>query len=313
MSDHDHGTPRHPIAVVSRRTGLSQLVLRAWERRYGAVVPGRTDTGRRLYSDDDLEKLNLLRQLTQAGHRIGDLSEQPLEVLTELAAETLASLPAAAAAGERITGEVDVLLREAVAAVTALDAEHLGDVLQRAAIGLSKPVLRRDLIVPLLETVGEHWRTGVLRVAHEHMASAVIRSFLMTLNARHRPSPGAPVLVAGTPQGQLHELGTLLGASHALEMGWDVLYLGADLPPEDLAAAAIGRQASALLISLVYPYGDPATATALDLLRNSLGPDTALIVGGAAASSYADTLARIGADVVGNQDELDAALRRALA
>jgi hypothetical protein len=52
--DSEEQKPRHPIGVVSRRTGLGQDVIRAWERRYGAVVPQRTDTGRRLYTDEDV-------------------------------------------------------------------------------------------------------------------------------------------------------------------------------------------------------------------------------------------------------------------
>ena len=57
-----------PLRVVARRAGLSADVLRAWERRYKAVVPVRTDTGRRMYSADDVERLVLLRRLTLAGH-----------------------------------------------------------------------------------------------------------------------------------------------------------------------------------------------------------------------------------------------------
>jgi DNA-binding transcriptional MerR regulator len=66
------GQKRHPIQVVARRTGLSPDVLRVWEKRYQAVEPGRTKTGRRLYSDDDIERLRLLREATSRGRRIGE-------------------------------------------------------------------------------------------------------------------------------------------------------------------------------------------------------------------------------------------------
>ena len=61
---------RHPIAVVAQRTGLSQDVLRVWERRYGAVTPSRSSSGLRVYSDADIERLILLRSATRAGRRI---------------------------------------------------------------------------------------------------------------------------------------------------------------------------------------------------------------------------------------------------
>ena len=75
---------KHSIAVVARRTGISQLLLRAWERRYEAVIPQRTATGRRLYSDDDLTKLGLLRLLTDADHRIGDIAGLTIAGLGDL-------------------------------------------------------------------------------------------------------------------------------------------------------------------------------------------------------------------------------------
>src|SRR5210317_1645860 len=90
-TDNPRTEPRHSIAVVSRRTGVSQLLLRAWERRYDAVIPARTPTGRRMYSDRDLEKLTILGLLTGVGHRIGDIATLPMDELRKLAEENSAS------------------------------------------------------------------------------------------------------------------------------------------------------------------------------------------------------------------------------
>jgi len=68
---------QHPIQVAARRSGLTSDVIRAWERRYRAVEPGRSATNRRLYSDDDVERLLLLGQVTRAGRRIGDVAGLP--------------------------------------------------------------------------------------------------------------------------------------------------------------------------------------------------------------------------------------------
>ena len=75
--------------MVVRETGLSAHVLRVWEKRYGAVVPQRTATHRRVYSDADIHRLKLLRQATLLGHPIGSvasLSDQSLETLIKAAA-----------------------------------------------------------------------------------------------------------------------------------------------------------------------------------------------------------------------------------
>src|SRR5919107_4915681 len=77
--------PRHPMRVVTRRTGLSADVLRVWEKRYGVVTPSRSDTGRRLYSDTDIERLRLLHRATLAGRSIGQVAGLSTPALLELA------------------------------------------------------------------------------------------------------------------------------------------------------------------------------------------------------------------------------------
>src|SRR5215208_6750074 len=79
--------PRHPIGVVARRTGLKPDLIRAWERRYGAVEPGRSDTRRRFYSDADIERLQLLRRVVRTGHGIGQVAGLSNQELLALAAQ----------------------------------------------------------------------------------------------------------------------------------------------------------------------------------------------------------------------------------
>ena len=76
------------IKVVARRTGLSAHVIRIWEKRYGAMEPERTGTNRRLYSDEQIERLSLLREITQNGHSIGHVAKLPTDKLRELARES---------------------------------------------------------------------------------------------------------------------------------------------------------------------------------------------------------------------------------
>ena len=229
----DQNEPRHPIAVVARRSGLSQQILRAWERRYNLVTPQRTPTGRRLYTDRDLEMLGLLKSLIDSGYRVGSLKERTLSELRDMATTELDASVSAPQAGP--DGDTKALLDEALDATAALDPERLEAVLQRASVALSRPALRSLFLQPLLTAIGMRWQSGELRIAHEHMASSLIHTFLASLNNRRRSPIGAPRLVAATLPGQQHELGLLLATSHVLDLGWDVIYLGADLPIEEIA------------------------------------------------------------------------------
>ena len=85
-------TDWHPIRVVAKRTGLSPHVIRAWEKRYEAVRPTRTPTGRRVYSNEDLERLMLLRQATLLGRSIGQIAKVPTEELRAIVEEDEAAV-----------------------------------------------------------------------------------------------------------------------------------------------------------------------------------------------------------------------------
>ena len=305
---HTDTEARHTIAVVARRTGLTQLLLRAWERRYGAVRPARTDTGRRLYSDADVHKLQMLARLTDHGHRIGDIADLPLAELEQLAAEVAAAEPVPVPVPR--VNDVDDLLGGALQAVADLDAARLEGLLARASVVLSRPVLRRDLLTPLLVEIGERWHDGSLRVAHEHMATAVVKAFLAGLNRGRTAAPGSPAVVVTTPTGQAHELGALMAAAQAQEAGWRVLYLGPDLPAEEIAMAAQESGARAVLLSIVYPADDPGVAEELSLLRRYLGEGLPILAGGQGASGYLATLVGIDARLVDDVDDLDEELAK---
>ena len=303
--------PRHSIAVVSRRTGITQLVLRAWERRYAAVTPSRTPTGRRKYNDYDVQKLTMLKYLTDAGHRIGDVAHLGLSELEGLYKDIqpTAGSPMVPAEDSGQPAAPSELLQEALVAVENLDARDLEAVLNKALVDLSKPELRRLLLVPLMQEIGNRWQDGHLRTTHEHMATSIVVAFLSSINSRYRVAPGAPVLAVATPAGQQHELGALLAASVGYEAGWDVLYLGADLPAEDIAAAVKSRGARALLLSLVFPQGDSGTMAELRELRTLLGPQMPIFAGGQGVPSYTVVLAEMGATAFASVDKLDEALR----
>ena len=117
----------HPIKAVARLTGLSAYVIRIWEHRYGAVKPERTATNRRLYSLPQIERLSLLREMSQAGHNIGLIARLPTERLRELAAEAGSLRPRTnpRPVGTAAAKSDASLIEECVSAIQALDATFL--------------------------------------------------------------------------------------------------------------------------------------------------------------------------------------------
>ncbi len=295
--NHEQG---HPIRVVARRTGLTSHVIRVWEKRYGAVSPMRTPTNRRLYSDSDVERLQLLHRAILAGHSIGQIAQLPNERLRALAmADDLsASIRPRTTSSRPVDSSPRRILDTTLKAVERLDATVLEELLTQAAVMLSQPVLIEQVIVPLMYRIGDRWHEGTLRVAHEHLASAVVRTALGNLSRGFGPSSSDPMLVVATPTGQLHELGALIVATIAASNGWHVTYLGPSLPAEEIAAAVHQSRARAVALSLVYPPDDPFLRGELIKLRRGLPDGVVILVGGQAYDAYRDVLEKIDALVI---------------
>ncbi len=292
--------PHYSINAVAQRTGLSPHVLRVWEKRYRAVEPERTATNRRLYSDEQVERFGLLREATKAGHSIGAIAKLPADMLRQMATAE-ATPKARAAAPEDVAA---VLVDQALEAVRLLDAGGLEQALKRADVALGTQGMLQRVAAPLAHAFGSLWREGTITAGHEHFASAVLRTHLSRVARPFAASGREPVIIVATPQGQLHELGALLAAAAAANVGWQALYLGASLPAPEIAGAAHQRRARAVALSLVYPDNDPLLEAELLRLRELLPAETKIIVGGRATAAYAEAIGKIGAAPAGNLSQL---------
>jgi DNA-binding transcriptional MerR regulator/methylmalonyl-CoA mutase cobalamin-binding subunit len=299
----------HPIQLAARLTGLSTHVIRIWEHRYHAVEPKRTPTNHRLYSQNDIERLSLLRDATRAGHNISQMARLSNDELRALTANASGlELQAPRSAGVTVTPVPDALREECLTAVQSLDGRALDDTLKRATTALGTQGVLHRLVAPLTQSLGDLWREGKITAAHEHLATGHLRAFLANLGKPFGGSDGAPALVVATPSGQLHEMGALLVAAVAANLGWQVTSLGTSLPALEIAGAARQKRARAVALSLVYPEDDTNLPGELTLLRESLPPMTALLVGGRAMPAYGEVLRRLGAIVAEDLIQLGLAL-----
>jgi DNA-binding transcriptional MerR regulator/methylmalonyl-CoA mutase cobalamin-binding subunit len=297
--------PVRTINFVARQTGLSVQVIRVWEKRYGAVQPVRADNNRRLYTEEDVERLRLLRDATQAGHAIGQIATASLEELRRLLHDTT---PVARSGGKtRAEDSIETarsLIEQAIVCVSDLDARAFLKLLDRAAVELGSPAVLQRFIAPLAERVGDLWRAGDLTIAHEHFASRHITDFLATFARPYAENVSSPHLVLATPPGQLHELGAIIVAAAARSHGWRTTYLGAALPVEEIVGALRNLQPRALGLSIVYPPDDAALRRDLEKLRELLPKECALLIGGRSSSGYDDLLRKIKAIEVRQLEEL---------
>jgi MerR family transcriptional regulator, light-induced transcriptional regulator len=291
--------PKHPIAVVAERTGLSQDILRVWERRYRAVEPSRGAGGHRAYSDADITRLRLLHAVTNAGRSIGQVAQLPIGELSRMAQEDEAarSERANARAGGPRRGtlpEVDDLMVRALDLTSRLDGVELEHLLRRAIAQIGISAFIEDVAAPMLRRIGDNWHAGRSTIAHEHLASSTIHDLVTeAMRSMGRGSGDATVLVA-TPAGERHVIGAALVGAVAASDGWRVVYLGADLPASEIASATIATHARVVAMSMIYVHDRTHALAELRSLRALIPPTVAIIVGGGGARDLKDDLAALG-------------------
>lgn len=305
---HESRLPRHPIRVVAERTGVNPTLLRAWERRYEVVHPGRSPGGQRLYSDADVERLLLLRRASDAGRSISSLAELGNAELQRLLDEDRAAreeLEGGEAGPEGAPEQVQAALD----AVEALDPARLERILRREVVSLGADRFLDDLVTPVLVSIGREWRLGRLRPAHEHVAVAVIKQVLGWMLERARSTSTGATLVMGTLSGEKHELGALLAATTAALEGWNVVFMGQDLPPEEIALTAHRVRADAVGISVVNPSDWEELPRQVVSLVEELPPGVPIFLGGAAATDTARLVADVRVRAVATLGDFRSLLR----
>ncbi|HET9066594.1 MAG TPA: MerR family transcriptional regulator [Gemmatimonadales bacterium] len=282
----------HPIAVVAERTGLSRDVLRAWERRYGAVDPSRTAGGQRLYSDSDIERFKLLAAATSRGRSISRVAGYSTAKLVQVIAEDDAASPAPAAVEG--SSRVQEAVEGALQAIRILDGERLEGVLRRALAGLGVATVLEEVIPQLMHEVGQRWSAGTMTIAQEHLASAISISTVLDAIRTLRPESTAPRLLAATPAGEAHSVGAALAAGIAALDGWSVTYLGPNLPAKEWADAARSIGAQVVAVSVVAPQEPARVVEELQLLRAALPPSVTVAVGGSGTERMVEAFAIAG-------------------
>ncbi|WP_080508178.1 MerR family transcriptional regulator [Bryobacter aggregatus] len=271
---------RYPIRAVAKIAGLSPDTLRAWERRYQAVVPERSERGR-LYGPEHIERLLLLNQLVQRGHAIGGIasrSDEELRVLLSRQHSQSVSVP---------TPPAD-MLDPMLAAIENFDTLRASDELSRLAAALSPRDLVYQVVVPLMREVGIRWHNGTLAIAQEHLVSQMLRTLLGNMMRLFRPLNPAMTMVLSTPAGESHEFGILAAAMLASLAGVDPVYLGPNLPAREIADAA--RRTSAKVVALSITFWSKTTQEELNALAAAMPEGAELWVGGEGSADLDLTL-----------------------
>lgn len=292
---------QYAINYVAKQTGLTTHTIRMWERRYGAVTPSRADSRHRLYSEDDIERLRLLRRALDTGCSIGKVANLPNEELRSMLrdAYTPPEQLAVAPVTRTVEPKSDVdCMAACQRAILAMKRDDLDRLLMKASVDLSHRDLLEGLVAPLMQWLGDGWNSGELRIAHEHLASSTVRAFLERYRRMLRRNRKGPRIVVTTPAGQGHEIGAMLVSITAGLEGWCDFYFGPDMPATEIAKAAVETGSNVVAISAPLTGNEGELLQELIDLRECLPSGATVICGGPGVALIQDSLKRLGVQYV---------------
>jgi DNA-binding transcriptional MerR regulator len=271
------------LKAVLRQTGLTAETLRAWERRYSAVSPGRSENGRRVYDSADVHRLQLLATLTRRGFRIGDianLSEKELMRRIE-ASHDPSDIGTRSKKSQSVSELIDALDR--------FDFDQLRVLLARVRYQISPRDFALELVPALMFRVGTLIVEGRFSIAQEHALSQLVQSELRQIYDSLKPledsSRNAKTMIFGTREGDYHDIGLMLAALLCRGQGIRCQYLGPNLPSDSLADAVKTLKPSAVVIGLSFLPEEERVSPQdfVNAVDKAILPGTELWLGGSAS------------------------------
>ncbi len=263
----------YKVGAISRLTGFSPELLRAWERRYGLLKPVRGKGGQRLYTSEDLRLLQQIRRMLSQGRSIGELAALGRQALLQSAT------PAPAASPAQYADELERIRAAILDAAVGLDPSRLEQALDEAFARVSPEAAIQQILEPVAHRIGALWASGRCSIAGEHLVSGAFTHRLRRLlEAAAVRSENRSVITACFPD-EWHELGILVVAYLLARQGVRITHLGPALPFEDLRIACQAIKPEAVVLSVTSSEIYRTNREALVRLASGL-PEIRWIVGG---------------------------------
>ncbi len=280
-----------PIGTVSQVTGVNSVTLRAWERRYGLIKPTRTDSGHRLYSDEDVQHIQQILNLLEQGIAISRVKE----------ALNIAKQPPTPSNAHQHWEQYQ---EQMLQGVNSFDEGVLDAVYNEAMSLYPVDVVTKQLLLPLLEKLGQRWAQVSTGVAEEHFFSVFMRNKLgARFHHRNQQNQG-PRLIAACLPGEYHEFGLLLFSLAAHSRGYRIVLLGADMPLNQLSEVVHRSNSQGIVLSGSIKTDYPALQADLKkLVQDSQVP---VWLGGKTLETSHQLIEQAGVKIIG--DDLSAGL-----
>lgn len=276
----------YDIQLVSKVTGINHHTLRAWEKRYQAVVPKRNASGRRSYNQQQVDRLGILQELVNAGSSISSIAGLDDKNLKQLKIE-LRKQPGMDQNSESVQTSVDLnsLLQNLIVALKGYKLDIISHELEKLRLIISPRDFALSVLAPLMAEVGSMSNTGQISIGQEHALSSLVRFHVgQYLFGQHiKPMDNQMNIVISTPEGETHEFGILISALLCAHYRIRCYYLGTGMPYDALAMAAEQIKSKLILIGISKHFESKHREKAFNYIENlasKVGSKTKIWAGG---------------------------------
>ncbi|WP_211655278.1 MerR family transcriptional regulator [Planococcus alpniumensis] len=260
------------IKAAAKILDMPKVTIRSWETRYNAITPARTESGHRLYSDQNLEDLKWLKiQVQENGMKISEAVKQLHTSRKQF------YHPEVTDSHEPI--EYARQIEELYQAAVEIDIDRFNYLLDLKFSLFHHQTVFFHIIAPLMVRIGAEWENGQISVAHEHMITNIIQQRFNQFFRVFPVAPHLPRVLALSPSGEHHQLGLLLFSLFLRENGFHVVYTGPDTPLEGLAEMVAKQDFQLVCMSVMTPKSRPVAEQYIKELSDAV-PGLNFLLGG---------------------------------
>ncbi|MBT2569987.1 MerR family transcriptional regulator [Planococcus sp. ISL-110] len=261
------------IKAAAKVLDMPKVTIRSWETRYNAITPARTESGHRLYSDQNLEDLKWLKiQVQDNGMKISEAVKKLHASRKQFFAPTKENPPKEAM-------EYNEQINQLFQAAAEMDTERFNYLLDLHFSLFHHQTVFFHIVAPLMVRIGEAWEDGIISVAHEHMITHIVQQRFNQFFRIFPVSPKLPKVMALSPSGEQHQLGLLLFTLFMRENGFSVVYIGPDTPLDGLEEMVTKQNFKLMCMSIASRKMLPIANQYIDALSKA-NPEMHFILGG---------------------------------
>ena len=217
--------PIYNIGIVSQMTNTAETTLRMWERRYDFPEAARSEGGHRLYSANQVKRIQWVKRQMEAGMQVSKAIKALRQQESEIGLESSDSIS---------ESSVDGIVSTLFSALLAHDLQSAEQIIAEAVILHSLDHIILHVISPVLSHIGQAWEDNRISVATEHLATNFLKQQLLLWMRIGPPTYDVPPILLACAPDELHEVSLLIIGVLLRRLRWPVSYLGASVPIDDL-------------------------------------------------------------------------------